>query len=148
MFDAADALVDSFGFNSIVNMTETANGLAVAFLGDDIGATFDGNFTVDIPVSFQTVSVGLVSAGGFVEISYDLRIASVMALFSEIVRWRFSDPLSVDQGVNAPVLAFLAPAPIPQPASLPLMAAALGLSFCVGRRRRARIRRAGRSPNA
>ena len=105
-------------------------------LGNDMGATFDGNSTVDIPFSFQSVSLGVLSPGQVIHFEYQLDIIANIEGFSEITHFEFQDPLSVQPPLAnldqlRPTISFISA--VPEPASC-LFLFALGATMCCRRR--------------
>ncbi len=86
-------------FSSFIELLDDGTGSATSarFFGDDIGASFDGSAVVDIPLSFQSVDLGVIPAGGFIDLAYSLTIGTDVPEFAEGLFFRFEDPLSVDE---------------------------------------------------
>ena len=103
----------------------------VTMIGDDIGATHDGNGTVTIPHSFQTLDLGIIGPGERLEIDYLLTIESDIPSFAEGMFYEFSDPLTIDTG--DPLIPMIEI--VPEPATLALLSLAPPL---VSHRRRRR----------
>ncbi len=132
IFDENDDFFDFINWSTGIQMVE--NGVfgtdtVVTYSGEDIGATDDG-FEVTIPLSFQTVDIGVIPGGGYADFSYSLSMIAEVVGGAEIAGYAFSDPLQVDGFQESPRIFFLddeVAGDVPAPASLPLMALAVGL---------------------
>ncbi|MDJ0788226.1 MAG: hypothetical protein QNK05_15570 [Myxococcota bacterium] len=127
-----DALCpDEVCFSSTIELMDDGTGTraSASFSGEDIGASFDGRSVVDIPISFQSVDLGVIPAGGFIDLEYTLAVTTLVPEFAEVLRFRFQDPLSVD-GIGQRFEIALSAVPEPTIGVAPL----LGLLFSRARR--------------
>lgn len=89
--------------------------------GDDIGATQSG-IDIDIPFSFQTVSLGVLNPGQTLNLRYVMTIEAQINDFSEITQFQFQDPLTLspppDTSLLRPTIAFVSSVPEPSSAVL------------------------------
>jgi hypothetical protein len=128
--DGTGAFDRSAAFVADIELEQTAAGLQFQTFGPSLGATLDGPFGVDIPLSLQTLDLGLIAAGGTIDLDYLLTIQAETVGFTEIAAWRFSDPFDVDGTGEFPTVVFSDPAAVPEPAGLAsLVLGALGLRF-------------------
>lgn len=107
---------------------------------DDMGATFNGT-SVDIPFSFQSVSLGVLNPGQVINFRYQLDITANIENFSEITFFEFEDPLSispppVDVSLLRPTISFVSA--VPEPSMPMILLAAFATSQSIRRRRRSR----------
>ncbi len=121
--------------NNFSSVTYTSNS------STDIGAFVDPSrpTRVEIPFSFQSFDLGIIPSGATIDLEYQLDIFSNIPIAPEIVRWNFSDPLSVDGFSNEfPTVEFEStPGVVPEPSSLTLAAlGVLGISGLLWRRRK------------
>jgi hypothetical protein len=118
----------SESFVSNIELEQLVTGLDFQTFGPSLGATYDGAFRVDIPLSLQTLDLGLIPGGGSIDFDYLLTIEAETVGFTEIAAWRFSDPVQVDGLGEFPTVLFADAAAVPEPSGLvPLAIAALGL---------------------
>jgi hypothetical protein len=123
-------------FAANIELEQLATGLEYRAAGQDLGATFNGAFGVDIPLSLQSLDLGTIPGGGNVSLSYRLQIFADIDVFSEIVAYQFSDPLQVDGTGEFPIVTFSVVAAVPEPTGLALLAVgATGLLEATRRRK-------------
>jgi hypothetical protein len=136
-------------FASSIALEQTAAGLEFHTTGASLGATFDptigGGFQVDIPLSLQSLGLGLIPASGRIELSYVVTIEADTQVFSEFVAYQFSDPLRVDGTGEFPTVIFSDPAAVAEPPALLALAASLALLGATRRRRTAATPPCGRT---
>ncbi|BCG66017.1 MAG: hypothetical protein methR_P3889 [Methyloprofundus sp.] len=130
---------DIFRSTAELNAVATINGfLANTFTtsGDDMGATYDdSSFTLTIPLSFQSIDLGLIQPNEQFSLGYEFYAVGQADSFAETLEFQFSDPLRVSFTDNFPVgIAFFDPLPasVPQPATLTLLLSGLGFMQLVG----------------
>ncbi len=102
--------------------------------GDDIEAVFDGVHSVEIPVSLQSVDLGVLNPGQRIGLQYQMDVTTSVPQFVEFLSFQFSDPLSVDGVGASPTIEFSA-VPIPA-AGLLFMPALAALLVCFKRQSR------------
>lgn len=79
--------------------------------GSDIGATLTG-IVVEIPLTFVTVDLGIVPAGGSVSVDYEAFFGSdLSATLLEAAGWSFSDPGNLSGVGDFPIITFASPPP-------------------------------------
>lgn len=105
--------------------------------GSDIGASLTGP-TVDIPLSFQSFSLGLINPGEVIRLRYQLDINATIGDFSEVTTFSFQDPLSIEPpavgpGFLRPTISFVTAIPEPSSAAWLLF---VGAGVCLRRGRR------------
>ncbi len=131
-------------FNSLVRLEVDASGATQLFTsGDSLGAQKTSNpFAVEIPLSFQSVDLGIVGPNETLGLRYTASFDAFVTGFAEVVEFGFSDPLTV--GLEPASIRF-EPAmldgvprvtPVPVPAGGPLLLAGLAALTFVARRRR------------
>ena len=110
--------------------------------GTDIGATRDPalGWRINIPFSFQTVDLGVLSPGQTIDFAYQLDIVATIADYAEVVAFEFQDPLTIEPPPVAPDALRANIAPVPLPAAAWLFAPAAAL---LGLRRRRSLDRDG-----
>ena len=108
--------------------------------GTDLGIESNNPFEVEIPVSFETASLGTILPNEQFEISYQLDISATGVDFVEALGFEFSDPFAVSGFGEFPEVVFsdVPPQAVPLPATAPLAAAAIGMLVLARRRRRRR----------
>ena len=127
----------SNSFSSEGTLNAANNGsLTFTAAGDDIGAFYDpATRTVELPLSFHSLELGVVAPGETIHLAYAMTMQSqnlpVQNSFVEFAQWQFSDPGSLSQ---TPVLMSLEFEPVPEPGTLAMIAAGLA-SLCGSRRR-------------
>jgi len=96
--------------------------------GHDIGTTFDGNLSMTIPLSFQSVDLGLIQINKSFALSYTFDAYGVTDSFAEEIAFEFSDPLSVEFSENVLLdITYSDPvSSVPVPPSFLLMLTGLG----------------------
>lgn len=99
--------------------------------GDDIGTSFDGGSSMIIPLSFQSVDLGLIGLNERFALSYTFEAYGVTDSFAERIAFEFSDPLNVEFSENPLIeLTFSGPvSSVPVPGALPLLLTGLGFLF-------------------
>lgn len=114
----------------------------VATSGEDIGydpAAPGPSDTVAVPLSFQSVDLGVIQPGASVSLAYLLEARVRVEGPVEFASFRFSDPLSVggDPALSAVTFtpAAVPVAPVPVPAGVWLLATALAGVAAAGRAR-------------
>jgi len=120
--DALGALVNIETFEAVIELEETAGGLAFQTSGQSLGTTFDG-VTATIPLSFQSFDLAVIPPGGSIEFVYLLFIEGV-SVGTEIMAWQYSDPVHVD-GTGAFPTIRLVDVAVPQPSALVLLGTAI-----------------------
>ncbi len=127
-----DLVFESQGILEGVSFFETAFEAS----GADIGASFDGDATVTLPTSFQSVDLGIIGPGEPFSLSYFLEIeATVDSFGAELIRWEFSDPLSVEGAGEFPIETVVSFLPVPEPSALGMLVlAAAGSALAASRR--------------
>ena len=129
--DGTGSVVDLGGAGSSILLTQTTTGVTLQNSGDfDLRPSFTSPGRVEIPLSFQSVVLGVIPGNGSIDISYDLSIRGETKEFSEIVSWSYSDPLTVSGDGEFPQFAF---DDVPEPASTSFLA--LGVSLLARHRR-------------
>ena len=95
--------------------------------GVDIGTSALGDSRFAIPLSFQSVDLGVVAPFGFIAMSYDVKFG-LTAQGVEIASWSFSDPGNISGFGDFPTITFSdVVASAPEPASLALVLGGLAL---------------------
>jgi hypothetical protein len=133
--DANGLSAGSETFSSLIQLEQTVTDLEFLTDGRSLGATFDGQSRVDIPLSLQSLDLGLIPGNGSILINYEVLIRADVDVFSEFVVYQFSDPLQVDGTGEFPTVIFSAPAVVPEPSGFLALAAGLalfGASRCRG----------------
>jgi hypothetical protein len=128
--DRDGVFVGEESFAANIELEQLPTGLEYRTAGEDLGATFDGAFSVAIPLSLQSLDLGTIPGGGNVSLSYRLQIFADIDGFSEIVAYQFSDPLQLDGTGEFPVVLFSAATVVPEPSGL--VALAIGAVGLVG----------------
>lgn len=131
-------------FDATVRLDIDANGATqFSTFGDSLGAQKSANpFSAEIPLSFQSVELGIVAPNETLGLRYTAIFDADIKGFAELVVFGFSDPLTV--GIQPASIRFdpavlegvASVAPVPLPASAPLLAAGLAGLALVNRRRR------------
>jgi hypothetical protein len=138
-YDIRLAAHGSLRFLSIGTLEVTPSGDRVfTQLEDDIGATFDGDDRVEIPLSFQSADLGILQPGEPLGMTYDLVLEIGTGPQGEVVSADFSDPFHLSGHGVFGTLRFVpaGPAVVPEPATLALVAP--GALVLLARRRRSR----------
>lgn len=110
---------------------------SLSITGTDIGATLSGR-TVLIPLTFVTLDLGIVPAGGRVGLRYDAVFRSdVFPVRLELAAWGFSDPGNVEGAGDFPTITLTSVNAVPQPPTglLLLCAVITAIAIRYGRRR-------------
>jgi hypothetical protein len=90
---------------------------SLTITGTDIGATLSGR-TVQIPLTFVTLDLGIVPAGGQVGLRYDAVFHSdLFPVRLELATWGFSDPGTVEGVGDFPTITFTPVDAVPEPAT-------------------------------
>lgn len=128
---------DVFQTMGILTTIDAAGAISFASSGADIDAHRLGTNDVEIPVSVQSVDLGIIPSAQPFMLEYLLEIFVDITEFTETTRYSFSDPLSVDGREEFPTVEFqVQMTPVPEPSALVLFAFGLvGLLF---------LRRSGR----
>lgn len=90
----------------------TGNVTTFSDFGADIGAVFDAaTSTVDIPLSFQSVDLGVLLPNESMALRYQMDIIAMVPSYAEFAMMEFMDPFSVagspvDPGILRPEVAF------------------------------------------
>ena len=96
-------------FEANVKLDDTTNpGGIPEFItsGDDIGATFDSlNGLARIPLSFQSLDLGIIDPGSAISLVYDVDIIGHFPVAPEGAAWAFSDPFNLSGNSPFPTLA-------------------------------------------
>jgi len=110
--------------------------------GADIGAVRDPSlgWRINIPFSFQSVDLGVLSPGQTLDFSYQLDIIATIEDYAEVVAFEFQDPLTIEPPPAGPESLRAGIAPVPLPAAVWLFAPAVALLGL--RQRRGLVRRA------
>ncbi|WP_182865416.1 hypothetical protein [Stieleria mannarensis] len=131
-------------FQSALEMTGSPGGNTPTLtqFGADIGAEQNGS-TVDIPFSFQNVSLGVLNPGQSILLEYQLDIIADIQDFSEVTIFEFQDPLSVEPPLATidqlrPTISFVSAVPEPSFAMIGLVACGIVM---VSRKRPGRARK-------
>lgn len=113
-----------------------------ATFGADIGAVRDPSlgWRINIPFSFQSVDLGVLSPGQTLDFSYQLDIVATIEDYAEVVAFEFEDPLTIEPPPAGPESLRAGIAPVPLPAAGWLLAPAVAL---LGLRQRCRLARRG-----
>jgi hypothetical protein len=136
-------------FESTARLTATS-GASWTFetFGDDIGAAQAMPlFKAEIPLSFQSVSLGKVGADQAVGLIYEAEMWMNLTGTPEIASFGFSDPLTVftdptggvGGGPDWLTVDFRPVAAVPVPAAAPMLLAALAGLAALARRRSAKV---------
>lgn len=105
--------------------------------GTDLDIQTNSRSEIEIPLNFETASLGLIQPNEQFTISYQLDITMTPVGFAEVMSFEFSDPFAVSGFQEFPEIAFSdAPQAVPLPATAPLAAAAIGALVLARRRRR------------
>lgn len=130
-------------FQSIIELTgdNAAGNPGFVTRAADIGATRDPSqpWRIDIPFSFQTVDLGVLSPGQTINFAYQLDIVATIVGYAEVVAFEFQDPLTIEPPPVAPEA--LRASVVPVPAAAWLLASALTL---LGLQRRRAVTGSGR----
>jgi hypothetical protein len=121
-------------FVAQIALEQTADGMQFESSGESLDETFDGHFAVDIPLSLQTLDLGLIPAAGSIQLTYRLMIFADIHGFNEITAYQFSDPLQLDGTGEFPTVIFSEPAAVAEPPALLVLAASLTLIGATRRR--------------
>lgn len=102
--------------------------------GLDLGASFDGNSTVEIPLSLQTLELGTLQPGERLHVGYRAALTIQLDGAVEGVVGTFSDPFTLDGAPN-PIFALggVTITPVPEPRIALMCLAGLAL-LCLRKR--------------
>ena len=104
---------------------------------NDIGITQDPSGLVTIPLSFQTLDLGIVDPGSTVHWKYTVMMTTKVPTALEVILFEFSDPLNIDGVGEAPTVTFTPAQSVAAPEPPTLVLFALGLAgFAFAARRR------------
>lgn len=129
--------------NASVSGAPTGQVTSFQASGTDIGATFDGVRTVEIPLSFQTADLGLLLPNETMNLEYQMDIVTNVPYYAEYLSFKFEDPLTLPGFPQDPLRPTLTFTPAAAPAPAPLFYLVPALLFAAYARRSSTGRRVG-----